>query len=115
MSLLMRVTREGIQGGRGALGTCGFARGFGSRLKRFWCVAYDIAQELVWVPWRIDSWFAPVPKLPLPPTGNFASVHDRSELDLLREPLSAEAHTACEHMRTLLPCLQLFGSGTCLW
>ena len=62
--LSRRVTREGVQE-TAARGTCGFARGFGSRLKGtieltknqfrfekpgFWCLAYDIALELVGVP-----------------------------------------------------------------
>ena len=61
--LLTLVTREGVKP-QAALRTCGFARGFGSRLKGrsssrkvdllrklgFWCRASDMALELVWVP-----------------------------------------------------------------
>ena len=79
----------------------------------FWCFAYDIPLEFVWVPtWAnpadapsrnkpINSWYASLPKLPPPPTAVFASVHALPKLDLLREPPSAAAHTACEHVRTL--------------
>ena len=49
----------------------------------------------------IESWYASLQKLPPPPTATFASVHARLELDLLREPLSAAAHTACDYVRTL--------------
>ena len=34
---------------------------------------------------------------------SFGSVHARAELDLLRDPLSAAAHTACAYVRTLEP------------
>ena len=44
-----------------------------------------------------------MPKIPPPPTAVFASAHDLSELDLLREPLSAAAHTTEEHVRKLEP------------
>ena len=36
-----------------------------------------------------------------PPTAVFESVHALAEMDLLREPLSAAAHTPCEHVRSL--------------
>ena len=49
----------------------------------------------------IENWNASLPKLPPPPTAVFASVHALAELDLLREPLSAAAHTVCERVRTL--------------
>ena len=83
------------------------------RKLEFWCFACDIAPDLVWVPtWthpagalsrnkQIEDWYAPLPKLPLPPVAVFASVHALAEPNLLREPLSAAAHTACEHVRTL--------------
>ena len=70
----------------------------------FWCPAYDIALELVWVPtWAnpadassrnkpIKSWHASLPKPPPRPTAIFATVHALSEQNLLREPLSATAH-----------------------
>ena len=79
----------------------------------FWCLAYDIALELVWMPTRanpadassrnkpIESWYASLPKLPPPPTVVFASAHALSELNLLREPLSAAAHTTEEYVRKL--------------
>ena len=47
----------------------------------------------------------------LPLVVAFASVHVRSDLDLLREPLSAEAHTACEHVQTLEPSVVFSCSG----
>ena len=50
---------------------------------------------------RSKTGYASLPKLPLPPTAVFASVHALAKLNLLREPLSAAAHTACEHVRTL--------------
>ena len=64
ISLLRRITREGIRG-KAALGTCEFARGLGSRVKGtleltkinfllrklgFWCLAHDGALELMWLP-----------------------------------------------------------------
>ena len=49
----------------------------------------------------IKSWCASLPKLPHPPTAVIASAHARAELKLLREPLSAAAHAACERVRTL--------------
>ena len=113
--------------GKTALGTCGFARSLGSRLKRtieltkkillrklgFGCLAYNIALELVWVPsWAnppdapsrskpLESWYASLPKLPSTPTAVLASAPALSELDLLREPLSVAAHTKGEHVREL--------------
>ena len=87
ISLFRCVTREGMRAQR-LPGTCGFTRSFGSRLKRrssprklnfllrrlgFWCFAFDIALELVWVttwtnpadaPSRnnpIESWHALLP------------------------------------------------------
>ena len=42
-----------------------------------------------------------IPRLPLLPTAVFASEHALVDMDLLREPLSAAAHAACEHVRTL--------------
>ena len=56
----------------------------------------------------VNNWYASLPKLPLPPTAVFASAHALAEMDFLREPLSAAAHTACEHVRTL----ESFGSST---
>ena len=119
VSLLRRVTREGIQARRllvlvdssvvlGAVskGRSGWRRvNFLLRKQRFWCLAYDIALEIVWVPtWAnpedapqqnkpIESWYASLPKLPPPPTAVFASAH--------REPLSATAHMAGERVRKL--------------
>ena len=49
----------------------------------------------------IESWYASMPKLPPPPSAVFASARALSELDLLREPLSAAAHTTEEHVRKL--------------
>ena len=49
----------------------------------------------------MESWYASLPKLPPPPTAVFTSAQDLLGLDLLREPLSAAAHTACEHVRIL--------------
>ena len=114
--------------GTAALGTCGFARGLGSRLKRtveltkinfllrkqgFWCLVFDIALELVWVlTWAIpadalsrskpiESWYASLPKLPSTPTAVLASAPALSEVELFGEPLSAASHTAGEHVRSL--------------
>ena len=78
-----------------------------------WCLACDIALELVWVPtWAhpadapsrskpIESWYASLPKLPSTPTAALASAPALSELALLREPLSVAVHTAGEHAREL--------------
>ena len=49
----------------------------------------------------IEDGYASLPKLRPPPTAVFAPVHPLAELNLLREPLSAAAHAACEHARTL--------------
>ena len=88
ISLLRRVTREGIQArrllvhvdSRTVLGAV-----LELRKQGFCCFAYDIALELVWVPtWAnpadvpsrnkpIESWLASLPKLPPPPTAVFAS------------------------------------------
>ena len=79
----------------------------------FWCLAHDIALELVWLPtWAnqadapsrnmpIESWYASLPKLLSPPTTVLASAHALSELDLHREPLSAAVHTTKEPVRKL--------------
>ena len=127
ISLLRRITRAGIWE-KTALGACGVARGLGSRLKRtveltkiqflasktgFWCLAYDIALELVWVPtWAnpadapsrsnlIESWYGSLRRCPSTPTAVLASAPALSELDLLREPLSVAAHRAGEDVRKL--------------
>ena len=74
----------------------------------FWCIACDIALENVLVPtWAnpadapprnkaINNWS--LQKLPHPPTAVVALGHALAKMDLLREPLSAAAHTACEHV-----------------
>ena len=49
----------------------------------------------------IESWCASLPKLPSTPTAVLASAPALSELNLLREPLSAAVHTAAEHVRKL--------------
>ena len=49
----------------------------------------------------IESWYVSLPILPRPPTAVFASARALSELDLLREPLSAAAQTAGEHVQKL--------------
>ena len=63
---------------------------------------------------RSAIWYAQLPKLPLPPTTVFASEHALAEMNLLREPVSAAAHTACEHVRTveLSEILSRSGAGT---
>ena len=48
-----------------------------------------------------ESWHASLPNLPPPPTAVFASAQALSEQDLFREPLSAGAHTTCEHVLKL--------------
>ena len=82
ISLLRRVTREGIRAqrllvlvdSRVVLGAVSKGRSnsrklnFALRRQGFWCLAHDIALELVWMPtWanlaEIESWYAPLPKL----------------------------------------------------
>ena len=79
----------------------------------FWCLACDIALELVWVPtWanpvdapsrnkRIECWYSSLPELPATPPAVLASAPALSELNLLREALSVAAHSAKEHVRKL--------------
>ena len=83
------------------------------RKQELWCLVCGIALELVWVPTLtnpvealsrnkpIESWNSSLPKFPSSPTAVLDSAHALSELDLLRDPLSAAAHTAGEHVRTL--------------
>ena len=127
ISFLERITSEGIRArrllvvvdSRVVLGAVSKGRSssreinFLLRKLGFWCLAHDIALELVWVPtWAnpadapsrskpIEGWYASLSKLPPPPTAVFASAHALSELDLLREPLSAAALTAGEHVHNL--------------
>ena len=88
----------------------------------FWCLAYDIALELVWVPtWAnpadapsrdkpIESWFTSLPILRCTPTAVLASAPARSKLDLLREPRSVATHAAGEYVREL----ESSGAFSCL-
>ena len=81
------------------------------RKLRFWCLACDIALELVWVPaWAnpadapsrskpIESWYASLPKLPSTPAAVLASAPALSEL--IRGPPPVADHTAGEHVREL--------------
>ena len=125
ISLLRRITREVIRtrrllvlvDSRVVLGAVSKGRSssrkvnFLLRKLWFWCLAHDVALELEWVPtWAnpadapsrnkpIESWYASLPKRPPPPTAAFASVHARSELDLLREPQHANI---CGHCSPLV-------------
>ena len=125
--LLRRIARAGIRAKRllvlvdsrvvlGAVSkghSCSRAINFLLRKLGFWCLACDIALELVWVPtWAnpadapsrnkpIANWYASVPKLPSTPTAVLASAPALSELNLLCEPLSIAAQSAREHVRKL--------------
>ena len=115
ISLLRRIRREGIRtrrilvfvDSRVVLGAVSKGRSrsrkvnFIFRKLGFWCLAFVIALELVWVPtWpnpadapsrskTIGSWYAALTRLPPLPGATLASTQARSELDLLREPVSA--------------------------
>ena len=104
-----RVVLEAVSEGRSSSRKINFSL----RKIRFWCLAWEIALELVWVhTWAnladaaspnkpIVSWYATLPKLPPSPTAVLASARALSELDLLREPLLTAAHTAGVHVREL--------------
>ena len=127
INLLRRIEREGIRAkrllvlvdSRVILGVVSEGRSSSRKLffllrkLGFWCLASDIALELLWMPtWTnpadvlsrnkpFTSWLASLLKLSPPSSTVFASVHVISELDLLREQLSAAALTAEEHVRKL--------------
>ena len=91
----------------------------------FWCLACDIALELVlgaYLPGHIqpmppsrcqpiESWYASLLQLPsYTDRSGGSSSRSPSKLDLFREPLSVAAHTAGEHVREL----ESSGAVSCL-